>query len=362
MACTALALVADSTMIYYSLFFFAEGVLLLTANLMRRRVLGLVAAAVAIAFCGFRYETGYDYNNYRDFFENIEINGALLEPGFYFLVYLANMVELSTFALFFLFALMTHGLAYLTLSRMSIAPNLAFLIYLLIPGLYLNSFSVIRSAFAVVVFGYAAVRLISGGSRLEFIVWGALAASFHYTATLPFVVAFMIFLAPMGLPRRSVCIFLLITSLFASQLPLAQNILNAFGGTKFDSYAEMKESQNVIKIIASNLLALFVIWRSGFFKDSKSLAYYYKIWLVGVVLFNIFVEFSAVTRVSYYFGFFSIPLMICAVSGYGTLGKLMGRSALIVFFAASFVMALYNDTLVEDPLNMLNYQSIFDSP
>ena len=349
-------------MIYYALFFFVEGALLLFANLMRKRALGLIAAAVAIAFCGFRYETGYDYNAYRDFFENIEIYEVMLEPGFNFLVYLANTVELSTFALFFLFSLMTHALAYLALSKMSTSPNLAFLLYLLIPGLYLNSFSVIRSAFAVAVFGYAALRLISGGRRLEYVAWGALAASFHYTAMLPFFVAFMIFLAPKGLPSRRACILLLIISLLASQLPLAQAILNAFGGTKFDSYAEMKESQNLLKIIASNLLALFIICRSKYFTDSRSLTYYFKIWFVGVVLFNTFIEFSAVTRISYYFGFFSIPLMIFAVSVNGRIRQFMGRSALILFFSAGFIVALYNDTLVADPLNMLNYKTIFDAP
>ena len=349
-------------MIYYALFFFVEGALLVFANLMRRRALGLIAAAVAIAFCGFRYETGYDYNAYRDFFEDIEIYEAMLEPGFNFLVYLANTVEVSAFALFFLFSLMTHGLAHLALSKMSTSPNLAFLLYLLIPGLYLNSFSVIRSAFAVAVFGYAVFKLISGGRKLEYLAWGALAISFHYTAVFPFFVAFMIFLAQKGLPSRSACILLLITSLLASQLPIAQAILNAFGGTKFDSYAELRESQNSLKILASNLLALFIIFRSRYFKDDKNLTFYFKIWLVGVLLFNTFIEFSAVTRISYYFGFFSIPLLICAASAYGRLGQLIGRSALIVFFSAGFIVALYNDTLVADPLNMSNYKTIFDLP
>lgn len=347
-------------MIYYALFFLVEGTLLLLANLLHRRALGLIAAVTAIAFCGLRYETGYDYNAYRDIFENIEINEVPLEPGFYFLVLIADNVGLPSFALFFLFALMTHGLAYLALSKMSTSPNLAFLLYLLIPGLYLNSFSVIRSAFAVAVFGYAALRLVSGGSRLEYAVWGAIAASFHYTAVLPFFVAFIIFLAPKGVPSKAACILLLISSLVASQLPLAQAILNAFGGTKFDSYAEMKESQNLLKIFASSLLSLFIIYRSGCFEKSRSLAYYFKIWLVGMVIFNTFIEFSAVTRISYYFGFFSIPLMIGATSLQDKLKQLKWQSLLIGFFAMSFIVALYNDTLVADPLNMSNYKTIFN--
>jgi hypothetical protein len=69
-----------------------------------------------------------------------------------------------------------------------------------------------------------------------------------------------------------------------------------------------------------------------------------------------------VTRISYYFGFFSIPLMIHAVSVHGGLVRLLGQLALIVFFSAGFIAALYNDTLVADPPNMSNYKTIFEAP
>jgi transmembrane protein EpsG len=361
---------ADSThtlvhiplMMYYALFFFVESALLFLASLMRSRSLSILAAMVAITFCGLRFETGYDYNSYRSFFEEIWIYEGLLEPGFYYFVHFANTVGASSFVLFFLFALLTHGFAYYTLGQMSNSPNLAFLIYLLIPGLYLNSFSILRSAFAVIIFAYAAFRLISGKSKLEYLAWAMLATSFHYTAAAPFFIAFVIFLGPRGLPSRSICMLLLTSCLIASQLPLAQTVLGIFAGTKFESYAEMNIPQGGLKILASNLLAIFIIYRSRYFEYSQVFTYFFKVWLVGSLLLNVFIEFSPVTRISYYFGFLSIPLMIHAASVHGGLVRLLSQLALIIFFSAGFIAALYNDTLAVDEFNMSNYKTIFEAP
>lgn len=362
MAGSAPPLVGLPIMIYYTLFFLAEFALLLLANIMHSRSLSVFAVVLAIAFCGLRYETGYDYNAYRSFFEDLWLYEGLVEPGFYYFVHVANSVGVTTFALFFLFALVTHGLAYHTLTKASPSPNLAFLIYLLIPGLYLNSFSILRSAFAVAVFGYAALRLISRGGKLEYLAWGALATSFHYTALFPFFVAFVLFLGPRQLPSRLTCALLFFGSLIASQLPIAQTILNAFGGTKFDGYAALEEHQGALKILASSLLTFFIIYHARYFERSQMLGYFFKVWLVGVVLFNVFIQFTPVTRISYYFGFFSIPLLIHATSVHRGFARSLSRPALIMFFSAGFAAALYNDALVADPLNMSNYKTIFETP
>lgn len=348
-------------MIYYALFFLVEGGLLYSANQMRSRPITISAVALAIAFCGFRYETGYDYGSYRFFFENLDMYEGFLEPGFYYFVKIANSMEVTTFTLFFLFALVTQGLAYKTLTKISSSPNLAFLIYLLIPGLFLNSFSILRGALALSIFTYAAYRLISRKSKLEFLAWGALASSFHFTAVLPFFIAFALFMGSRKLPSRTTCMLLFFVSMITSQLPIAQTILNAFGGTKYEEYAGWDVHQSAVKILGASLLALFIIFHSRHFGRSQMLTYFFKIWLVGVILFNVFIQFTAVTRISYYFSFFSIPLLINVSSFYKGYARLLIHLLLIMFFSAAFATALYNDTQVYNPLNMLDYKTIFES-
>lgn len=362
MADSASALVYLPIMIYYAAFFLAEFALLFLSNIMRSRALGILAGTLAVAFCGLRFETGYDYYSYRAFFEDIWSYEGLLEPGFYYFVCLGKTLGVSVFGFFFLFALATHGLAFHSLRKMSANPNMAFLIYLLIPGLYLNSFSVLRSAFAVSIFAYAAFRLISERSKLEYLAWGALATSFHFTAALPFLVAFLIFLGPERLPARYTCLLVFFGSLIASQLPIAQAVLNAFGGTKFESYAEWEEHQGALKIIASSLLTIFILYHVRYYKRSERLRFFFKIWLVGVVLFNVFLQFTPVTRIAYYFGFFSIPLLTHAATIHRRLAGATSRFALIVFFSVAVATALYKDSLAPNPLNMSNYKTVFEAP
>lgn len=127
-------------MITYSIFYLLEFVLLLVGAFLNINIFRVIAITVAIIFCGFRYETGYDYNSYVSFFNNLTDYDGLLEPGFYFFVAVANYLKISDVGLFFIFSLLTHLIAYLFLMRTSINPSIAILVYLLIPGLFFEFF------------------------------------------------------------------------------------------------------------------------------------------------------------------------------------------------------------------------------
>lgn len=349
-------------MIYYSAFFLAELALLYFASTMRVQPLRMLAALLAIAFCGLRYETGYDYNSYRSFFEDLEIYEGILEPGFHYAIASANRLGISTSGIFFLFAMFTHGIAFAALMRTANNRSLAFLIYLLIPGLYLNSFSIVRQALAVAIFGWAAYRLISGNRKIEFLLLGALAASFHLPAIIPTIVAFAIYLGPRGIPKNSTSSIILLASLIASQLPLAQLALGFFSDTKYEFYMEGQASQGLAKVAGTVVIAAFMVWHSDYFSKDPMRAFFYKLWLIGAVMFNIFMQITPLTRISYYFSIIAIPLFVDAALAHHKLDRLICRGFVVAFFAAGFIAALYNDTLVDDPITMLNYKSILEAP
>lgn len=349
-------------MIYYATFFILVSIFLGLGSGLRSRDLSAVAAGFAIVFCGLRYETGYDYDAYRSFFEQLWMYEGLVEPGFYYFVQFANTIGISTFAMFFLFAVVTHGIAYIVLTRASVNPNLAFLIYLLIPGLYLNSFSILRQALAVSLFGYAAFRLVTKGSGLKYLLVGLVAISFHFTAVIPFTVAYILFRFSSRVPTRLICIVLLMASLIMGQFPIAQTILGMFAGTKFESYVDWMDQQSPVKVFASNLLAVFIICHLNSFEKDKTLTYFFKIWLVGAILYNVFIQFTPLTRISYYFSFLSIPLLVYATYLYAGYRRVFMRSALVLFFVLGFSMSIYTDMQQTDGLNMSNYKTILEAP
>jgi len=165
-----------------------------------------------------------------------------------------------------------------------------------------------------------------------------------------------------GLPSRFACLLILFASLIVSQLDVITAILGAFGGSKYEAYVKMDEHQSALKIVASNLLAFFIIYHRKHFEKSKVLTYFFQVWMVGAILYNGFVQFSPVTRISYYFGFFSIPLLIYATSVHTQVVQLLTRAGLILFFSMAFAAAMYNDTQAENPLKMSNYKTIFEAP
>ena len=350
-------------MISYVIFFLVESTLLFISRVTNSLNLRMLACIVAIGFCGLRFETGYDYNSYRDFFENISIYNDVLELGFVYFIHLGNELGISSFSFFFIFALATHGIAFYTLSKISTNPDMAIFIYLLIPGLYLNSFSVVRSAYALSIFIYAAFKLIKNNAVYQYFVWGLLAASFHITAILPFLLTFIIYVSPKyPISRYLFFILLGVSFLVGFQSSFAQSILNMFVYTKFSAYAEWDTQQSAIKIFSTNLLAIYIIYHLKYFRSCKNSLFFFKIWFIGLLIYNIFMNFTPVTRMTYYFTFFSIPLLLSSIAVYSGKFRILSQSILLIFFSMAFIAALYNDYLATDVLKMSNYKTIFDAP
>jgi hypothetical protein len=164
------------------------------------------------------------------------------------------------------------------------------------------------------------------------------------------------------MPRMAVIIPLYLGSLVLSLLPVAQYILGMFGG-KYVTYVEMVEPQSALKIIATSLISAYLIYHVKYFKRSEYQTYFFKIWLVGIILFNVFIQFGAVTRISYYFTFFAIPLLVFASNIHrGFIGS-AHRVVIVIFFTAGLLVALYHDSQsTENPLNISNYKSVLDAP
>lgn len=72
-----------------------------------------------------------------------------------------------------------------------------------------------------------------------------------------------------------------------------------------------------------------------------------------VILFSVFQKFTPVTSIVHYFGLFSITLLIHTATVHRRFVRATSRSALIIFLAI-FATALYNESLVFDPLNISN--------
>lgn len=346
-------------MIYYIIFYLYEAVILGVLSKADNKIFGFLGLIGAIVFSGLRYQTGYDYNSYEYIFSNIQNFQGAIEPGFFWFIMLLKNFDIDNRAIFFLFSGFTQLFIYLGLKKLTKNYNLAFLIYLLIPGLYLNSFSIIRGGLALSLFIYAVGIIISENSVKKFIIIGIISSLIHYTAVIPF---FIFYIIKYKTPKLSVNNFFLIgmilASVFISQTEIPNKILGILAGTRFEAYIEMYEPQIFIKILAVNLLGTFIIINSNPMKCTYPYSKYFTMWFIGIITYNIFVNFTPVTRVTYFFSFFSIPILLFIIDTQKFLIRKIYLILLLLFFSSALINSLYNDTLNDNYPNMLNYKTL----
>jgi hypothetical protein len=318
--------------------------------------------AFSILFSGLRFENGNDWFNYLNIIQNINNYEGNVEPGFIYLAKLFKLFPYSEQFLFFSFSFATLGLVGLSFKRIA-SNKLAFFLYLLTPGLFLNSFHIIRQMLAVSLFLYAVVEYTSNKSRFLFLFCGILAVSFHYTAIIPFV-SFVVFYRFSLKPKLLPCLLAVAVMNFSylisfTNLPL--DLLLMFSDTKFELYSKLVNIENGYKILTINLISMFYLYGYYNYKLLKD-QIYLKLFIVGVVLLNLFSNFSEVSRVSYYFIPFGL-IIFCNVTDMMVLPKqIVARSLYIALYIASTVLAFSSLELLRlggaDFPSLLNYSSI----
>ena len=344
-------------MIYYIGFYLYEAVMLGVLNKSGNKVYGFLGLTGAIVFSGLRYQTGYDYNSYEHIFSNIQDFQGAIEPGFFWFIALLKNFDIDNRVIFFLFSGFTQLFIYLGLRKLTKNYNLAFLIYLLIPGLYLNSFSIIRGSLALSLFIYAAGILVSDYSVKKYIIIGIFSSIIHYTAVIPFFIFYIIKYKTNKLSgNKLLLIGMLIASIFISQSEIPNKILGILAGSRFEAYIELYEPQGFIKVLGVNLLGLFILINSNSIKYPYSK--YLTMWFIGIIIYNIFINFTPVTRVAYYFSFFSIPVLLFIIDAQKILIRRIYLIIVILFFSSALINSLYNDTLNDNYPNMLYYKTV----
>ena len=346
-------------MIYYIGFYLYEVLMLGAFNKTRNKVYGFLGLIGAIVFSGLRYQTGYDYDSYEYIFSNIEDFQGAIEPGFFWFITFLKNFDIDNRVIFFLFSGFTQLFIYIGLRKLTKNYNLAFFIYLLIPGLYLNSFSIIRGALASSFFIYAAGILISENSVKKFIIIGIVSSLIHYTAVIPFFIFYIIKYKVRKLSGNNfLLIGMLLASIFISQSEIPNKILGILAGTRFEAYIEMYEPQGFFKVLAVNLLGLFILINSNSVKYTYPYSKYFTMWFIGIITYNIFVNFTAVTRVTYFFSFFSIPILLFIIDKQKLLIRNIYLIIVLLFFSSALINSLYNDTLNNNYPNMLDYKTV----
>jgi transmembrane protein EpsG len=262
------------------------------------RIFFATAILLTIFISGFRYNTGYDFSSYAYIYKCRLPSG--IEPLFAYSITLFNCITNDPQLMFFTYSLATILSLLLAVKRYTKYTKTSFLIFLLIPGLFLNSFSIIRQSLALVLLFYALSFLIIENRKLMFISLSAVSIMFHYTAIIP---AVMFILGNKFFKKeykKITYILLLLFSAALYHLNAAQLLLSFMLG-KYAVYIGYVSDVSTVKIVIGNLFVLFLILIRRQFIKSAADMYLFNMVFIGTLIINVFAHYTPVTRISYYF-------------------------------------------------------------
>jgi len=304
-----------------------------------------LALGIIIFFAGFRFETGYDYTKYlAGYLYDSELQHW--EPFFNFFVRLLREVNfgIGIQAMFLFFSAVTTVIFYIALRSLTPHYRLGMLFFLLIPSLYLNSFSIIRQGIALVILLYGLQFVaIEKPDYKKYLFTVFIAFMFHYSS----LFVSMIFLFGSGFFKKThswiLYTFGIVVSLFISFAHIGKSVLASMPG-HFSKYADYVGEVSLLKLLIINGFFLFFMVQKDKFINSTLEKYLLNSIFVGLLIFNVFSDFIYVTRMAQYF--LVAEIVLVPIYLYSIKDTFMRKVMLLLFLAYylfNFNYALYRD-------------------
>lgn len=345
------------------LFFVGLVMLLLSMDYFQRRsgygLFMLVTLYLTILLVVMRYEVGYDYLNYVDLYQSdiSELIDDKQEWGFVGVVGILQFLHADYFWMFCVLGASIILLMFRGAKLYTSNVRLAFLIYLLTPGLFLNSLSILRQAMAIVLL-FNAFYYYYQKRYKAFLGFYLLGVLFHYSCLL--VLPFFLIVPLMQKKARLIVLIGIPLSLLLSRWNLPGYLFSyLLGGTKFVFYAEFQDAgTSFIKLFILNLsVAIYLLFYKSMNELERSLLVLIG---MGLMLLNICASVGAITRISYYFRIFEIVLLANMLSRFKKMpSQIIMSTCIIVYYFIMFYSSLAFDYQQVDTFpKMTPYQTI----
>ncbi len=295
---------------------------------------------ILFSFLAFRYNTGYDYFNYKVIYYNIAKNinaifDSRFEPGFNILVFFSkNIFKLNYSGFLFIIAILAFIPKYKFIGRFSIFPIFSLLIYF--PGLFLGQdFGQFRQGIAIG-FIFLSIPYIYERNFYKFLIFFTIAFSFHYSAI---VFLPMYFLSTINITKKRFYIFLFLGIIFSfvdlSTIvsSVIRVVLNNNLGNYIDKLLKSNKADGTLIIFKSvsfwiRIFILFFIFynREKLFKLNNLYELFFNIYFIGAIG---------------YFVFFSIPLFSARMFNYFKYLDIIFLPMIVLCFKYKSIKVLY---------------------
>ena len=361
----------------YLLLLLAYLVISFNSELLENRIFAAPILILLTVFVGLRGIMTPDMERYSWIYQHP--NGAdadALEPSFYVLSHVLHALGLDYHALFFCYTLITFVFVYLGIRNQTPHVKLALLLYVLLPGYFLNLFVEMREMSAVAIVFYALTVFRRKGMKMRLPIFSGLAAlsvAFHFSA----ILFWLIVLPAWKFIRKPHAPWLYLSMIVGSLLVPTSFLINLISLAampilpgKYHGYVDMflqletglTESGQLLKtLIYAGLAVCFIFWwrrKEGEERDFVPL----NLFVIGVVLLGLTRSFAAASRISYFFVIYQIilfPAMLERVKD--RVIRLLTAYGTVLFYFAQFTYGLFFYSVEAGNYPYLHYQNVLFS-
>ena len=273
------------------------------------KTVSLTLLGIIILIGGFRDRIGWDYHSYTNWYlKGTRDDG--LEFGFLGIMEVFRYLKLDYHFLFFFFSFFTYLFAYLGIRKYTKNSSLPIVLYVLIPVLFLHSFTYMRQFLSVALAFYAFSFLLDK-KYLSYFLLMFVGVSIHYSCLLPFL--FFLIVYKWGGGVKSYHLYLLMGITFImGQIGIIHWLGLLFKDSHYLFYVSTKFAVAVplLKLLVINTMGFLVIYyydKYGFQDPNQK--YLLLLYVCSILILNLFSESTELTRLYIYFRIFEIILV-----------------------------------------------------
>ena len=289
----------------YLLFLFMS-ITLLFCNSKKAIYLFLI---LVVFFAVFRGGIGGDFINYKLWYITT-LNDNNLEFGYVFLMNLFNYLDLSIFHLQFFFSIIFIILTYFSIKQYTKNDKFAWLLFIIFPYYYLNSFVLIRQYFAIGII-FIAFSFLIKKKYLYYLLLILIGTSIHYSCLLAGIFVFLIFQISFKVSKTHLILLFCISIPFAF-IDFIYIFKYFFIGSKYQIYFNTKNISpiNNLLLFLLNLETIFLLINyDKLIKYNFKNKYFLLLAIFGFILINFFASFNHFMRFFLYFKIFELIIL-----------------------------------------------------
>ncbi|GIZ07436.1 hypothetical protein FUMI01_01630 [Flavobacterium sp. UMI-01] len=313
----------------------------------KQKTIEIVILVVLVFFSGFRKRIGTDYDSYVAWYLK-GTRDSDFECGFLFIMKVFRYFNLNPAFLFFFFSFLTCCLVYLGIKNYTSNSNIALLFFVMIPSLYLTSFTLVRQSFSMAIAFYAFYYLINK-KYLIYLGLMLIGISFHKSLIVPFILFIVVFQYVNRINEYFICVMLVLSYLL-SKFGFVYVFDILFKNSRYSYYFSAQNIEmNPLKLILLNLECILILYYFKRLKKNYSYHHYLIIlYSLSIIFVNLLSEMYEMSRIANYFRIFGIIVIADLILLEVNRKRLVLFSFFYILYFGAFINGLLTDIKINN--------------